>query len=261
MSKYKIVNLIDKVFITVSIFLIVYAWINFFLRNLWITFLFSLVFTFACAFLLFYFLNKREVKKTQNKKYLKDVEQNFLAFQLMNKANQLNLIKTILNKSHKTEKIKDSLIFFHNNQTSQILISLSYEKLNQFELNNLIAKREKDVTVLKIICHDFEPNINTKILKNLTIEFITKKKLYDEFFLTFNTFPNCSNLEDKNEKIKFKILIKNFFIPRKAKSFFLCGLVLIFSSIILPYHYYYLIFGSLLLVFSIICKIQPLFRK
>ena len=261
MSKYKVINLFDKIFITISIFLLVYAWINFFIRNLWATFLLSLIFTFACIIILFHILNKHDEKKTLNKKNIQDMEEKFLAFRLMSKSNRLNLIKSIIEKTCECKKIKDSLVFQKENKTEQILIVLEKEKLTQFDLINLIQNLEKNVNILKVICCDFETNLNTKILKNLEIEIIPKKKLYEEYFLPYNSLPNCSNLNIKKDRKKFKEIIGNFFISSKAKSYFLCGLVLIFSSIILPYHYYYLIFGSVLLIFSVICKLQPYFIR
>ena len=82
MSKYRIVNLIDKIFISVAIFLIIYAWINFYIRNLWTTFFLSLIFTFAVLFILFYFTEKKQNKLSLNKKNVDDMNKYFLAFLL-----------------------------------------------------------------------------------------------------------------------------------------------------------------------------------
>ena len=259
MSRFKIINLFDRIFITISIFLVIYAWINFFLRDLWSTFVLSLIFTSACVFLVFYFLQKKQEKKNINNKYLADLEEKFLAFRLMSKTDKLEFITNIISKHYNCEIKEGNLLFKKDNKTHQILIATHIEKLTQFELVNLLQNLEKSVDVLLVFCCDAETNLNTNILKNLAIEIVNKKKIYDDYFLHFNAFPDCSNLQTQKEKIKFKQVAKNFFVPRKAKSYFLCGLVLIFSSIILLYHTYYLIFGSILLIFSIICKLQPIF--
>lgn len=261
MSKFKVVNLIDKLFITFSIFLIVYAWINFFIRDLWTTFFLSLIFSSSCVFLLFHWINKRNSKKSANKEYLKDVEEKFLAFKLMPQNERIKFIKSILQNTCECQNVDNGLVFNSNNKICQILVALTQEKLTQFALENLISMKEPNVEVLKIVCCETDTNLSTKILKNLEIEIITKKKLYDEFFLPNNTFPDCSNLNTNKERKKFKEIMKNFFIPSKAKSYFLCGLILIFLSIIIPYHTYYLIFGSVLLIFSVACKLQPIFIR
>ena len=260
MSKFKIVNLFDRIFITVSIFLVIYAWINFFLRNLWTTFLLSLIFTFASVFLLFYILNLRSEKKKTSKAYQNDVEEKFLAFMLMSLNEKLNLMKNIIEKSCECKKVKDSLTYSKNNKTHQLIIATDIEKLNQFQLINLISNSKKNIDISTILCCEIDTNLNTKIFKDLEIEFVTKKQLYDEFFLAFNTYPDSSILNTKKEGLNPSKILKNFIIPSKAKSYFLCGLILIFSSIILPYHFYYLIFGSILLILSVLCKLQPLFK-
>jgi len=68
-------------------------------------------------------------------------------------------------------------------------------------------------------------------------------------------------INTKELKLNFKTILKNFIQPKKSKQFFWCGFVLIFSSIILPFKTYYLIFGSLFLLASIACKVIPKFKK
>ncbi|MBR1988166.1 MAG: hypothetical protein IKA36_03895, partial [Clostridia bacterium] len=120
---------------------------------------------------------------------------------------------------------------------------------------------KKSVDEIDIICESFSPNINTKILKNKTINLIDKTKLYNDYFLKSCLFPNSENIDSKITKLSFLDIIKNMFAPHRAKSYFFCGLILIFSAIILPYFLYYLIVGSLLLCFSIVCKLLPKFNK
>ena len=94
-----------------------------------------------------------------------------------------------------------------------------------------------------------------------SILLITKEKLFIDYFSKYQIYPDESKINTSITKLKFKDILNGLFIPEKAKSYFFCGLILIFSSIILPYHLYYIIFGSLLLIFSIICKILPKIRQ
>ena len=80
MSKFKIFNLFDKLFITVAIFLIAYAWINFYIRSLWITFVLSLIITFASVFVLYYFLNKKSSKVALSNKEKAEINKTFYIF-------------------------------------------------------------------------------------------------------------------------------------------------------------------------------------
>ena len=140
MSRFKIINLIDKVFITITVFLIVYAWINFFIRNLWSTFVLSLIFTSALIFLLFYFLNRKQEKKSNQKNKQKEVNENFLAFRLMSKKQQLSLLCETINKDTICTQKKDYLTFNKNGKKHQLIVASNIEKLNQFELENLLVE-------------------------------------------------------------------------------------------------------------------------
>jgi len=117
MSKYRIINLFDKIFISVAVFLLVYAWLIFFIRNLFITFFLSLIFSASIVFVLFYILSKKQSKKTMAKNHIKDMEEKFLAFRLLNKKEQLLFMCTLL-KSEKNLKFnKTNLTFKRDEKT------------------------------------------------------------------------------------------------------------------------------------------------
>lgn len=260
MSKYKTINLFDNLFITSAVFLIIYAWINFFIKNLIATFFLSLIFSFSVVFIIFYLYNKKKVKKEKAKNYLKEVDAKFLAFRLMGQNEQLTLLYNILKKEYSVRILSNSVIFKKGGKLHKIIIATNLELVGEFEYINLL-QGIKNVDVLEIICNEFKPTLNSKILAQTTVKFITKKVLYDEYFSSFNIHPNCENLNTKTEPKRLKELAKNFFLPQRAKSYFFSGLILIFSSIILPYHFYYLIFGTALLFFSIICKLMPILKR
>ena len=256
MSKFKIFNLIDKIFITISVFLVIYTWLNFFIRDLYTTFALSLLFSFACVFLLFYFINKKNNTKALNKKRLQDIEENFLTFKLLPNQNKLELLKTILEIDNSVIINKENVTYKKNGITSTIIDATHIGKISDNELINLVKDFVYNNTdIIEIICNEYQPNLKLHILKNKEIKMITKTTLYENFFEKYNTFPDNSFVNLKSTKPTMKDIAKNFFLPHKAKSYFLCGLVLIFSSIIVPEHIYYLVFGTILLLFSIICKI------
>ena len=96
MSKFYIINLLDKIFITSSIFLIIFAWINFYLRDLKISFILSLIFTFAVLFVFFYYLCKKNEKKHLTKLKIENVEKSYFAFKILSKFHQVELLNSML---------------------------------------------------------------------------------------------------------------------------------------------------------------------
>lgn len=255
MIKSRLITFIDKIFLSFTVFLIVYAWINFFVGNLFATFILSLIISSSIIFVFYYFFNRKKTKKLSIINYLKDVEEKFLAFSLLGVKERLKLIYEIASNSYKCEKHKDKIVCFDQTKKIVILTHFNSERLTQFELNKLIAGMFK-YDEIKIICKEKNPALNLKIFKNPNIEIISKKELYDEWFLKHSIFPETSFLNTEKMKINLKKILRNFIVRNKAKSYLFCGFILLFSSIILPYHLYYLIFGSLLIIMSILCRFE-----
>ena len=255
MSRFKIINLIDKLFVSICIFLVVYAWINFYIRSLWTTFFLSLIFSFAIIFVLYYFLDKKQEKTKKSKQRTNEINKYHLAFRLMPRNEKKALIKHILSKQFGIQ-INDDLSYEKDGKKSIILISTESEILSQNDLINLIESAyNEDLDSYIIICNS-HMGLKTKILKNKTITLIDKDNLFDMFQAT-EIYPDISNLDDSVIKFSWKDFFLNMFQKQKAKSYFFAGFILIFSSIILPYHIYYLLFGSTLLIFALLCKLLP----
>ena len=251
MSKFKFINLIDKIFVTV---------VNFYIRSLTTTFILSLIFSFAIVYLLYFVLDKKKEKANISITHADAINKNFFAFKMLTKQDKNKLLKSILEKEHQTKLTANKLTFVKDNKTHLIIICCFIDNITQNDVYNLISEHlTKQIDVVDIIGNNFSLT-NTKIFKNIEINLIDKRQLYDDYFLKYGIYPDDSNLEKNINKLKLKDVFKQMFLPNKAKSYFFCGLILIFSSIILPYHVYYLIFGSMLMLFAIICKILPKFN-
>lgn len=262
MSKFKIVNLFDKIFVSVSIFLIIYAWLNFYIRNLFSTFILSLIFSSAIIFVLYYFLNKKHERVKLNKKSTDEMNKSFLSFRLTPKKEKLDLLYQIFSREYETKLDNGILSYVKDEKKHIVLIATHIDRINENELINLVDEFVNlDFDVIDIICQDVSQNINSNIFIDKKIVFLTKEKLYTDYFSKYSIFPDDSKIDTSITKLKFRDILKNFFLPEKARSYFFCGLILIFSSIILPYHIYYILFGSTLLIFAIVCKLLPKIKK
>lgn len=260
MSRFKIINVLDKIFVSACVFLLIYAWLNFFARNLWFSFIVSLILSGAVLFILFYILEKTQSKKAKTKKRTNDIENAFLCFKTLTKQNKLNYIKNALANEANIETFNDSLLIKNDQELYQIFISTTEKIFSEESFFSVLESRHIDTKKLIIICENFNQNINTNILKNLVIKIVDKTTFYDEYFSVANTKLDTTILTTNSKKTLQQIL-NNLFTPSKSKQYFFCGLILIFSSLILPYKTYYLIFGSLFLVFTILCKLQPIFSN
>lgn len=261
MSRFKLINLIDKLFVSVAIFLIIYAWINFYIRDLWTTFILSLFFSFSIVFLLYFFLNKKKDKTMKTLAKEKDIEENFLAFRLSSISEKMKLINNLLKTKYLTILRKTSLCYIKDNKKILVIFASYIDNLTQNEMINLLDLHSKeDIDGFNIICNQQKGVLSTDIYLNKTIMITTKKKLF-ELCCEANIYPNKSIINFKTNKLSIKHILQSMFEQKKSKAYFLYGLLLIFSSLILPFHAYYIVFGSMLLLFSIICKLLPKFTS
>ena len=190
------------------------------------------------------------------------MNKSFLVFRLTPRKQNMELLYNLLSKEFNTKLDNGILTYIKDEKKHLVIVATHIERISENDLINLVDEfLDIDVDVIDIICNDVNPNINSKIFVDKKIIFITKQKLYLDYFSKYQIFPDNSKIDTSITKLRFKDILNNMFIPQKAKSYFFCGLILIFSSIILPYHIYYIVFGSLLLIFSILCKILPKLKK
>lgn len=261
MQKFRLINFIDRLFVSCAIFLIIYAWINFYIRNLWTTFILSIIFSSAIVFIIYYIINKKQEKKQRKKENTKEINLNFFAFQLSTIEKKLHLLKTILSLKYDCSLKSGGILYTAENKRHFMLLALDENEINNNNISIILSKiNTKDIDEIDIVCENFSTSLKTNIFINIQINLIDKTKLYFDYFEKSNIYPDTKNIDNSIVKVSFVDLIKNLFVPQKSKSYFLCGLVLIFSSIILPYFIYYLIIGTILLIFSVLCKIVPLFK-
>ena len=261
MSKFKLVNTFDNLFIVLSIFLISYAWINFYLHSLWLSFFLILIFTGSICVVLHFFLSKKNNKKILTNKTLKEIETNFFAFQLMSQKNQVLLIKSTLKDCKNILTFNNFLTYEKDNKKHLLTLDVLSPTTDDKLIKILSDFADADFDVLEIVNLKNETTIPLNILKEKTIKFIDKSSLYSNHFLPAQKYPNKTQINYSESKLKFNEILKNFLQRKKAKSYFLCGIILLFSSLIFPFSAYYVVMGSTLLFFSIMCIIYPKFKK
>ena len=262
MSRFKIINLIDKLFVSLAIFLLVYAWINFYIRDLFTTFIVSLIISFALIFILYYFLGKKDLKRNLSKEKKEKFFNTILAFKLLPAKEKEKIVFEIIEKENATLLNKSKLIFLKDEKKHKVIFAMNIDRITENDLINIISDNTfEKFDYIDIICNDYVKNIRTSLMKETRIRLITTNVFYTDFIEKYGIVIDTSILDKSATKLKFKDILNGILAPHKSKSYFLCGLILIFSSIILPYHVYYLIFGTIFMLFSILSKILPKFKN
>ena len=192
--------------------------------------------------------------KIKNKKISEEkVNNNFLAFKLSTYEEKISLLERAF-AGLKFKKRQGKILFECDGKISQIILATHLDCLKQNDLINMLDEHALNVDKYIFICAE-DLTTNTKIFLDKEIEILNKYKLI-ELLENANSLPNTERLNKQISKPTFKEILSKLFTQNKAKSYFFCGLILIFSSIILPFHFYYVVFGSMLMLFSIICKLK-----
>lgn len=255
MSRFKFINILDTIFISVAIFLIVFAWLQFFIKNLILS-LFASTIVAIAIIMLIRWVKTRKYNNHQNK--LKNASNLIcfkLAIQTMPNTKLCMLIKKLIPSKY-IPRINKGDIHYVKDNISHTFTFYYSGQLDEAKLLDLI--KTKPCTNLSIFCTSYSQDIKTiaNAFKNKNISLISLEQLYD-IFNNKNISIDTSHIDINKHKISIKEILKNSISRNKSKGYFISGLVLLFTSIIIPYKIYYVIFSSILLTLSLICRLKP----
>lgn len=253
MSKTKISIILDCFLITMAIFVMGFIWLNRYIKNAIYTFITCIFLSFFVFFILFkHFLKKFNLNSIKNKE-LKFADKCFSSLLLSDQSTSNTFFEKLLNAEHISKNFyKNENSYFYVNVKS-VLTSKDFIDANEFYLEQQTDKP------LCFLCKTFDTSFS-ELVSLSEIEY-NVFSASDVFLLmkSKNQFPVIQEAQisrlDKLKKAKSKFLST---LSRKHfKSFFLSGMSLFLISIFVPFTSYYMIFGTVLLILSIIC----LFKK
>ena len=258
MSKFKFINIVDSIFITFSIFLICFAWLEFYIRDIWIALLLAVFVAFCLIFLLKYFKDKKLAKRLATIEKHNKTESYINNFQLYSDTKKLAIIKNFI-KDKEVKTVAKHLEYYSGKIKNIVHISLSCEKFSKNMLLDLIKTYKNKCDRLIVITHTISTDCESfaKTITNLEVCLLNKFDFYN--LCVQNKIEIEEQLQLKTEKLNIKNIFKNFLSPSHFKGFFISGCLLIFTSFIFRFTNYYLIFGTILLIISLLCKL-PKFK-
>lgn len=256
MSKFRFVNIIDTLFFSVVTFFIIFAWIQFFLKNLFLALFLSAFVSFGLLFIVRWFKNRKHLTLQQRANNSASFKRFKLAIQIASHTQLVNIIKKIL-PANCTIKSHFGDVVYEKNNVSHIITFLFDNELTESKLLDIIkTKRFKHII---IICSNINTNSQNvaKVFKNKRIDLLSLEQLFDlcnENGITIDT----SYINIEKSKITLKEIFKNSLSRNKSKGYFISGLVLLFTSIIIPFKIYYVVFSTILFILSAVCRFKPI---
>ena len=244
---------LDEFFKTVLIFFISLIFFRAFGLTFNLSLLFASIFTILLSILLYMLRTKNKDKqkmKLNDIKALNDIKEQF-SFASENEIK--NYFKSLLkaNLNYKKELTIDN---------GEIVIKLCFDKeLLQIEDIKKIYRENKGRKIKKvlILCYNYneECKILTKNFKNIEYELMDLNKLYLTHIKQENNMPKFVFEKEPKEKLTLQRFKSIAFARNKSKTYFFCGLILLFSSYFVPLKTFYLIFSGLMFLSTLLCLI------
>lgn len=240
----KLSKISNILFLSISFFFLSFLWINYYIKSLKKSFIYSLI-SSLIFFVIILFFNFKKDKKSidiSNKSKHKD----YIKIQLLY-SNSDKIMKFLI-KLYNLENytlISNNHLYSKNNNSDKFIV-FKTEAINQSELENIY--KESISQNIEIYCFDDPKNIIE--LENYNIKFITFNEIYKDCEEN-NHFPDFSINIKKSTKYRLKDILCVVFCKAKSKSYLWIGILLMFSSLFTPYNIYYIIMSTLLLLMAI----------
>lgn len=234
-------------FLIISIFSLFFLWCNYYINNINISIISSII--FIIAFLIIYapikiYTNKK-ISASNKKSLKKDAIIEHL--KLSSEQECYNLITNLSNLQSATVLSYSHLIL----DNTDIFIDFSSPEANTINIEKFIKQRL--TSNINIYCIN-KPSLINKI-NNININFIEINDI-----LRIMEEKDIEILQlykyEKIHKPNLNTLLFTIFNKEKSRSYFVYGFILLFFSLLTPYSIFYIIMSSILIILSIICKFE-----
>ena len=255
MSRFKFINIIDTFFISLATMLIIFAWLQFFIKNIIVSLILSAILSVSIMYFFRHIRSKKQERYLNAAAKTTSIAKFKLAIQTISNTKLTLLIKRLISKQYEVKVVKGDIKVVIDN-TLHILTTHLNSELTESKLLEIIKTKLSDnLTILCLsVNNDVKSICNAFINKKITL--ISVEQLYD-LFEQKNITIDTSNIDLSKSKITFKEILKGAIKRNKSKGYFFSGLILLLTSLIIPYKIYYVLFSTTLFTLSLICRLKP----
>ncbi len=241
------------------IFLAVFIWARYLIKELWLSILVALAITFVIDFatrLIFKKINKHKEMKIQEKEEAEDI---FLSIATQEKP--LDFFLKLTKTRHENAVKKKSYILIDHGEDGKVILYpfLSFAPINANDIAQIVNAIQKEkCQKLVIVCGEIDKTAPS-FAKNfdLKITLLDKFSTYMNLYKEYQMFPEKTLKYKKEKSLALKELIAFSFNRARTKGYLFSALILLFSSLIIRPSIYYCVVASLLVVFAVISYSNP----
>ncbi len=254
-SIFKVLNTFFRLFI---IFLIVFVWIKYSIENFWLSLLFSIILLVVIETLYQVFTNKKQAKSNIKKEEQEKINQYTNTFIYCDKKYTTDFFYNLCKKNYECTKKSKYILISHPTTNIALYPLFLYRELSIDDVIDCYNQTKHEKIKRLVICTNKYANDIQKFIETLNIEvlILDKQQTYLLLLKKYEIYPKITKICDK-QKMTFRQFLNIALDKKRAKSYFLSAIFLLFASMFVFYKIYYLIFATILLVMCFLC----LFRK
>ena len=245
--KRKFATMIDNIALSLLVGVLFYCWLNFVSHKQTLCLIAATASALLCFVVCSILSKKRQKKLDISAKTIDNVDRIY---------QKLLFTETQAQTKWLASHTQNATIFydFFKQGTTIFCNALLKNKLGIEDVCQFIRKLESVFKNLKdfeivVLCEDFEKQTKTFVESlNIKVELLNKFETAKKFGLKSETLE-CNIQILKPEK-SFKAILDYALSPKRFRSYFLFGMLLVASSFFVIYQIYYLVFGTLFLFMS-----------
>lgn len=245
---------IDYVVTRIILFIIFLLWIRYFVRNIWWSVLYAAVAVAAISVAMHFALKFRRKKIENTAKKTRAVKDFTRQLIYSEHVYQLDYFASVLSFRYHVLRKEDFLIV--QDTDTAVFLRFSLNKLTAADIVDVYKRSMAYNTRNAIIITNGMSSAalnEARSIGSVNIQFYSES---DAYLLAERAgiYPEQAvTAPEKKKLIKVHEFIAFATDKKKAKSYFLSSLALVFASLILSFSLYYIIFASILLLMTVVC--------
>ena len=266
--------ILDTVILFAVLWLLFFAWIRFYTRNVLVSIIAGTILAGLVVFLVLFLNKKRSDKINLNKQQKDEISRLLLNLRFTPLEQISKYFVKVLEKTHTTVLCNDFVILKENSaqndthstlhSTEKMLFAPYFTRKIDMPYFTYIYKCAVALNIKHVafVGAEFDSEVTNfaKQINGYTFEFIDFYKFYDEFIK--NSGAQLPIVIDITKpKREWRELVQYAFNPARARNYLLFGLLIILCSFLVPFKIYYLISGSILCLTALLVRVVPLLRK
>lgn len=249
--------ILNEIFKYLIIFLLIFAWLNFYYPNFIASIIISVIITSIICFILskFFYSKKDKIYSTsKDKKQAKDCSTQLIFSDL---SDNLSFFTKIFNKKNISVKPADLYLILYPDTSHSILFFpyFSTEEINESIIIN-VYKQLKNLNVNKaLICGAKFSSSSRNLaasLDNIQIVLFDDEATYMNLLKPADIYPEKKTAFKSSKKMNFQLFLRLLLNKKNYKHYFFGAIMLLFASLFIRLSNYYLIFSSILFILSLL---------